>query len=199
MMRGDFGTENVLIKDMQNWFKRHSDHDTSYLEVASTQNQRIEGWWSDLRRQHIQHWMDIFKNLQENGEFSASDIDKNILRFCFMALIQTEMDLAVSMWNGHSIRQSRNSNAPKGQPNRMFNYPELWGSRNFICDVHQDDINVARTQVTFRTPVCCDPDLYDILIGVMADDSLSYPNTSDEALALYRHLRRRVLRMFNMQ
>ncbi|KAH3880930.1 hypothetical protein DPMN_004852 [Dreissena polymorpha] len=63
MIRGDFGTENVLIKDMQNWFKRHSDHDTSYLEGASTQNQRIEGWWSYLRRQHIQHWMDIFKNL----------------------------------------------------------------------------------------------------------------------------------------
>lgn len=88
MIRGDFGTENVLIKKMQFWFRRHGNARLSYLEGASTQNQRIECWWGYLRRQHIQHWMDIFRNLQDNGEFSANDLDKSLVQFCFMGLLQ---------------------------------------------------------------------------------------------------------------
>lgn len=99
MIRGDFGTENVLVRDMQIWFRRHGDLSTPYIEGASTQNQRIESWWGYLRRHHIQHWMDIFKNLQENGEFSASDIDKNLIQFCFMALIQVFCSTEVNHYN----------------------------------------------------------------------------------------------------
>ena len=88
LIRGDFGTENVLIKNLQCLFRRHVDENPSYVEGSSTHNQRIESWWGYLRRHHAQHWMAIFKNLQYNGDYSGSDVDKSLIQFCFMALIQ---------------------------------------------------------------------------------------------------------------
>lgn len=90
MVRGDFGTENVLVRQMQRQFRR-IDNTTAYIAGASTQNQRIESWWGYLRRQHIQYWMDIFNILKENVVFSGSELDKNLVQFCFMALIQVSV------------------------------------------------------------------------------------------------------------
>ena len=88
MVRGDFGTENVLVREMQRYFRRN---DMAYISGASTQNQRIECWWGYLRRQHIQYWMDLFKGLQEDQVFSGNELDKHLVRFCFMALIQVSV------------------------------------------------------------------------------------------------------------
>lgn len=87
MIRGDFGTENVLVRDMQRYF-RSNDITTSYIAGAGTQNQRIESWWGYLRREHLQYWIDLFSNLKEIQAFSGSELDKNLVLFCFMAIIQ---------------------------------------------------------------------------------------------------------------
>jgi hypothetical protein len=77
----------------------------------------------------------------------------------------------------------------------MFNHPELWGSRDYMCDVSQDDLTAAQTHVIFRTPVCCDPVVYDMCISVMVEDGLSLPNSTDEAVILFIQLRRRITRL----
>ena len=96
MIRGDFGTENVIVRDVQRWFRGDADQDIAYIEGASTQNQRIECWWGYLRKQHMQYWMDMMKCLQESNDFSGSELDKNLVQFCFMALIQVSCITSVS-------------------------------------------------------------------------------------------------------
>ena len=64
VMRGDLGTENVLVKDLQRFLRRNGEDEragnSSYLEGASTANQRIEYWWSFLRRECTDFWICLF-------------------------------------------------------------------------------------------------------------------------------------------
>lgn len=87
IVRGDYGTENGHIRALQEVL-HNSQAERVYFEGASTTNQRIESWWSFLRREFTQFWMDIFKDLSDNGLFSGGFLDKNLVQFCFTSLIQ---------------------------------------------------------------------------------------------------------------
>lgn len=88
-VRADYGTENGHVKNFQTFFMRHlQDGERSYIDGTSTANQRIESWWSYLRRQHLQFWIEAFRELLDNGNFSGNFIDKNLIQFCFTAIIQ---------------------------------------------------------------------------------------------------------------
>ncbi len=63
-------------------------HCTTYIQGASTSNQRIESVWAHLRKQCIEHWINIFCDLEENGNFLGDFVDRNIAQFCFLAIIQ---------------------------------------------------------------------------------------------------------------
>lgn len=68
IVRGDFGTENVVVKEIQEHLRANEN---AYISGTSTLNQRIECWWGYLRRQHIQSWMDMFARLQSSGDFTG--------------------------------------------------------------------------------------------------------------------------------
>jgi hypothetical protein len=91
-VRADRGTENVIVKDLQTFLRRnHRDNlsdGNSFVYGWSIANQRIEAWWCILRKKCSQFWMNLFSELKDNGEFTGNLIDKNLIQFCFMALIQ---------------------------------------------------------------------------------------------------------------
>ena len=91
VVRGDFGTENGHVRDFQTYFRRNGDRESAlppYIDGSSTGNQRIEGWWGILRRQCLHFWIESFKKLEEEDLFRGSFLDKNIVLFCFTALLQ---------------------------------------------------------------------------------------------------------------
>ena len=90
VIRGDLGTENGHVRGFQRFLvpipvENNLD---SYLEGASTANQRIEYWWGFLRKQCADFWMSVFGDLRDNGMFDGGFVDKNLIQFCFMSLIQ---------------------------------------------------------------------------------------------------------------
>ena len=88
-LRGDFGTEHCVVKELQQVLWRdHDGNNTPYLEGASTHNQRIESWWGQLRKQCMEYWITLFQTLRNDGLFDGSFLDKNILQFCSMEKIQ---------------------------------------------------------------------------------------------------------------
>ena len=92
MIRSDHGTENGHMQAMQ-VFMRETHHDSlagpkSFVMGKSTTNQRIECWWSILRKENTQHWINVFSNLKDNGMFSGDFLDKNLIRFCFLKIVQ---------------------------------------------------------------------------------------------------------------
>ncbi|RXM31045.1 hypothetical protein EOD39_17359 [Acipenser ruthenus] len=91
IVRGDPGTENGHVRDFQRFLRRNV-HDgmliESYVEGASTANQRIESWWGFLRKECMEFWISLFGDLKDNGIYDGGFLDKSLLQFCFMGIIQ---------------------------------------------------------------------------------------------------------------
>ena len=99
VVRGDYDTVNGLVRDFQNLFLNNTAQNSSlpsYLDGSSAVNQRIEGWWGTLRRQCLHFWIGLFKSLEEKGHFRVSFLDKNLVLFCFTALIQVRLFSSVA-------------------------------------------------------------------------------------------------------
>lgn len=91
VVRGDLGTENGHVRDIQKFLRMSNDGeiiDHSYLEGPSTANQRIEYMWSFLRRECTDYWICLFQLLTDEGYFMGNVLDVNLVRFCFLHLIQ---------------------------------------------------------------------------------------------------------------
>lgn len=92
IVRTDFGTENVTVRDIQKFFRRDGEDDRagdrSYISGASTANQRIESWWGQLRRHGAGYWIAFFGELKDEGLFGGDFLDKALVQLCFTNVIQ---------------------------------------------------------------------------------------------------------------
>lgn len=91
IVRADHGTENVHVREYQQYLRRDNTDPQAgrcFIDGSSTSNQRIEVWWSFLRKECTQFWIETFKGLGENGDFRGDFLDKNLIQFCFMAIVQ---------------------------------------------------------------------------------------------------------------
>ena len=87
--RSDFGTENKYVEQMQRFFHRNSmQSDKCHIYGSSTHNQIIESLWAIFRKQCAEFWIQLFKWLKHDNLFNGSVLDKNLIQFCFMELIQ---------------------------------------------------------------------------------------------------------------
>ena len=95
LIRGDHGTENVVVKDIQTFFRRGGNDERSgersYLTGPSTANQRIEYLWNFLRRQCMNFWMEHFASIEADGQFDGSFFEVSLLQCCYMHLIQVSI------------------------------------------------------------------------------------------------------------
>ena len=100
IVRADRGTENGHVEVMQKAMTgEHADPEAenrSFIYGRSIANQRIESWWSMLRKQCSQHWINVFSTLRDEGAFSADFLDKNLICFCFLRLVQVGMSCIYS-------------------------------------------------------------------------------------------------------
>ena len=110
----------------------------------SVSNQRIEAWWSQLRRGCTNWWMEHFKELRESGCYCDSNVvHVEYLRFCYMDLIRDELHRAARLWNNHRMRPPANCESPGGRPDLLFSLPEMSDTRDFIIEVDSDDITMS--------------------------------------------------------
>ncbi len=81
LVRGDRGTENVVVRDIQEAMMGNgrNGHRIAYIAGSSTSNQRIEAFWGQLRKQCMEYWICLFHGLQDSGDFLGDFLDKNIL------------------------------------------------------------------------------------------------------------------------
>ncbi len=103
-IRADAGTENGIIGEVQTFLRSsHTDKyagDKSFLVGPSTNNQRIESFWGQVRKQAGQFWMNLFAKLHQDGLFNGSKLDKGVIRFCFMDMIQVR---AITIFLSHML------------------------------------------------------------------------------------------------
>lgn len=93
LVRGDLGTENCLVAEIQSFLRRgnndeHLNNATPFIYGTSQHNQRIESWWGILRKEFSSFWMSLFKTLKDDGLFSGDFLHKSLIQFCFLPIIQ---------------------------------------------------------------------------------------------------------------
>ena len=86
----DLGTENSLTASIQSYFRENIN---AHKYVASSQNQRIEGWWSYYGRHYSVCWRNFFADLESQGILVTScDLHMECLWYCFADIIQKHLE-----------------------------------------------------------------------------------------------------------
>ena len=109
MVWTDCGTENGVIAALQQVFHDDANNQQTYGHryVASTSNQRIEAWWSQFRKSRSEWWINLFKDLTASGAFSPGNLTQTYcIRYCFMDILQKELDYVASSWNEHFYKRN---------------------------------------------------------------------------------------------
>ncbi|XP_027858982.1 uncharacterized protein LOC114135683 [Xiphophorus couchianus] len=194
-LRVDLGTENVNAADMQRYLHLTEDQPQSDNVIfgPSTGNQRIERWWLTLRSECIQFWMDLFDKLKADGHFSDNFLDKALIQFCFLHIIQKELNEVVSAWNHHRIRPTHNSQSPHGRPFMMYTVPEVYGTRDYLHSIDLNRVETCLENCVFKD-FPCDEDVFSICVDLISEHNL---NVTDDVFAttdLYIRLRQLITR-----
>ena len=164
-MRADAGTENVSVAGIQRFLRSEWEGvfsgDKSFLYRKSVSNQRIEAWWSFLKKSNTSWWIDFSKDMIGESIFCCHDpIHLKCLRFCFMPLIQGELNKVAIHWNLHKIRPSHKVESPSGRPDLLYYVPAWTNATDYRTEVDLDDIDVTdgvccdRTSPTYRLEEC---------------------------------------------
>ncbi|XP_034530357.1 uncharacterized protein LOC117805873 [Notolabrus celidotus] len=196
-IRADHGTENGHVANMQMFLRRnHTDvfaGDKSFLYGRSTGNQRIESWWGILRKQCVQFWMNLFKDLQENGHFSGDFLDKNLIQFCFLDLVQEELNEVVRTWNTHKIRPRPGQDVHGGRPVLMYTVPQAYSAEDKLKTVELEEVAVCKEECTPKSQFPCDETVFELCLLLMQENGWEIPSDAFDAAELYISLRTIIL------
>ena len=194
VVRGDAGTENVNIAGIQRFLRLGSSDSLagpkSFMYGKSTSNQRIEAWWSILRKTNSDWWIKYFKDLRDSGLYDNSDpIQVQCLKFCFMPIIRSELNKVAQSWNLHRIRPNRHSESPPGKPDVLYFLPETVDTYDHGIRVDHDDLDLAQDLYAERLHgMGCSTSFQELAGMIMVDNKLSLPTNSLEARELYLEL-----------
>jgi len=182
LLRMDKGTENVFCRDLQYLFT-HSE--TSFLNAASTRNQRIESYWSRLKKFKLSWWIEFFDDMVKQHIYLPSNIfHTEAFIFSFMPVIQLELNQSLKMWNARNVRQS--SRTPGGVPDILFNMPLTVGFENKGIDLNENDIKIAENLFSIQhAPMYKIKDLWELLFCYTQIHHIDLPQDPESALEVY--------------
>ncbi|VDI63883.1 Hypothetical predicted protein [Mytilus galloprovincialis] len=199
VVRSDAGTENVIMRDLQRSL-RHNQNDemsgqNSFLVGRSVANQRIERLWGTLKTSFTQFWRNRFQDFQDTGLLNVScPVHKECVRFCFLSVIQHQLDMFAENWNSHRIRRQRAEVVtPSGIPNMLYYQPEIFGGRDcsfpLPCNLQTIDNLIEEYTENFPEHGCSNEfiNIVELLTGNRRDQ---FPiiTSYDDAELLFRTL-----------
>ena len=193
VIRADRGSENVVIGGIQRYMrKNHTDSlsgSKSFRYGKSTANQRIESWWSQLRRSRMNWWINFFKDMTDQNLLDASlGYHIECIRFCFMGLIQEELDEVKRLWNKHYIRQTWNAECPAGRPDVMYFTPERFGGNNGASIPNADDMVLVKSHCKPENIFHCSTEFLQLATLIMNENNIAMPTTFIEAKEVFLFL-----------
>ena len=185
--RCDLGTEKSKLEELQTFFTVFNgadaaeSSDTCFMYGESTANQRIEAWWSILRHQASDWWINFFKNLRDDGLIRDHDaLSMECLRFCFMGVL---------LWNQHTIQIKKNNPGPRGKSDVMFFQPQLHDTIDFKISCDNDCVDVCRVMYTpegVNSGGC--GEFKELACSLLNDADVHMPVSVDDAVSLYAKL-----------
>ena len=188
ILRTDCRTENGLIAGIQCFL--HQNH-KAHAYSRSVTNQRIENWWSHMRRGYTGWIINFFKELVYEGSFiPGNNFHMECCWFVFSQFLQKELDSVVEQWNRHRIRSQ--NHLVNGIPDEMYYLPENFGFEHRGIPLNERVLDEALNQRNVYEQgydaIQVDEDLREYFIHVVTDENLPYPpgNWSDGKVVFKR-------------
>lgn len=190
ILRTDRGTENGIMATAQCFLRRN--HPDSLSEVkahrygSSHSNQRIEAWWTMLRKSWSSWWINFFKDLVARGVLDTSnELHRQCLWFCFSPIMKMALNEIKESWNCHYVRKSRHHTVP-GIPNQLFFLPESVGGEDYQKVYDERDLQEAENSVNIPAENnCLYQDYFSYSAGVL---ELQPSQNWRDALSMYERL-----------
>ena len=157
-----------------------------FLFGKSIVNQRIEAWWSYLRKVFLQRWNNCFKDLIEEGLFDPSDeVDQECLRFSFYGILQDELDEIMKAWNQHQIRRIRMSECSNGVPDVIDFLPNRYGKENRRDEIEDADLLVSRGFISEPPYHGCSNEFAELPCIIINELQIDMPKDKESTEQLY--------------
>ena len=122
-----------------------------------------------MRRQGLHWWICFFKDLRDTGVFHETNpLHVECVRFCFMGLIQAELDRISQNWNLHEIREQKNVVVPLGKPDLLYLLSEINGHKDYGTPVVKDDVLACKEMYGSSKKICSE-DFFELLSLIKPD------------------------------
>lgn len=188
-VRTDCGTENVLMSGMQCYLRANgTDHwagDKAHVYGSSPANQRIEAWWSFLRRNRSGWWIDLFQDMSQSGILEMGNtFHMEALWYCYNRLLQEDLCRVQDHWNSHYIRHSQHETV-SGIPDILYFLPEYYGGENCLMEVSDMKLNEMEESIHENVDENFYKEYFDYVIEIKG---WFYPGNEAEAFEMYQNL-----------
>lgn len=185
ILRSDRGTENTIVGQLQIYFRlRDTDERSAYRSFImgkSTSNQRVESLWSILRRQCLDFWINLFKDMRDYGLYNDGNMfHSQCLMFCFMPIIGFELRRFATEWNVHNISSGNRKDGPFGKPDVMFHMPEIYDVTSYHHKISSEEIDICMNRYTRQVNESgCFPEFYRLFRIIMPGPDIELETAED--------------------
>lgn len=188
-VRTDCGTENVLLCAMQCYLRADGNDDCAgekaHVYGSSPANQRIEAWWSYLRRNRSGWWIDFFQDMLQHGILEIGNtLHMEALWFCFNQILQDDLCKVKDHWNSHYIRKSHNETM-SGIPDILYFLPEYYGGVECLMEISHAKLIEMEEKINTRIFENLYKDYFEY---VLETSGLFYPESIAEAFEMFHFL-----------
>lgn len=143
-LRVDRGTETGTMATIHTYlidkFENMEDPSMSVIFGPSTSN-KIERWWKDLHERMEKYIKQQCQSLLQSHQYDPdNEMDRKILAYIFIPVVQRECDTFCRIWNSHRVRYQPGLELPTGIPEHMFSFPEKYGAENKHINITPDSL-----------------------------------------------------------
>ena len=190
LLRTDAGTENNLMASAQCYFRRHATDpfsgNNAHRPGPSPSNQRIESWWSIMRKGSSSWWINFFQDMCISELFDPNNkLHKEFAWFCFSRVIQKSLDQFKKYWNTHYIWKCKHGSVA-GIPDALFFVPEETGTIDYKCQLPtEQDFQEVEGTIDNGTVDTQESMYAEYVIQMMG---LEQPSTVESGFILFQQL-----------
>ena len=107
------------------------------------------------------------------------------IRFCYLTILEKELNEYVNIWNTHRVRSIRGSECPAGGPNVIYYALERFGGSEMGSPLNLNDLIVAKQFCQKPSSFGFSTEFLNFAALVMQQNNMQLPTTVSEARDLY--------------
>ncbi|CAG2222276.1 unnamed protein product [Mytilus edulis] len=180
-VHGTFMSCSMLkrLKRRLNIRRRNNQSPLPTVICCKSKNRKALGY---TKTSFTQFWRNRFQDFQDTGLLNVScPVHKECVRFCFLSVIQHQLDMFAENWNSHRIRRQRAEVVtPSGIPNMLYYQPEIFGGRDcsfpLPCNLQTIDNLMRNIQRTFQSMAVA-MNLLTLSSCLLETDEISFPSS----------------------